>query len=293
MSEDALTLKSRERSLVGVLTRPDPENFSETKTALLLLNSGLLHHVGPNRISVLLARSLVTAGILSFRFDFSGVGDSPPADDDASFEERAIKDIQVVMDHLQREEGVERFVLYGMCSGAEAALAAALRDPRVWACVLVNGGLIGRDARIAAVPASLARTRARYYAKRLRSGRGLTRFLTLKTNYSALRKTVQALVRPARRSSSLDSYSGPRPDSYLDRLAQRDVRILIVYSEGSPTLEMYRSFLEEPIRRLQAAGKPISLEFVPNTDHMFTLEWSRKHLITTTRRWLADLCPAS
>ena len=64
-----------ERSnLLGVLTAPAAPHPGSP--AVILLNAGLLHRVGPNRLHVDVARRLAEAGFTSLRFDMSGVGDS-------------------------------------------------------------------------------------------------------------------------------------------------------------------------------------------------------------------------
>ena len=61
--------------LVGVATlgRPRPR-FA---TALILLNAGLVHRMGPFRLYVQMARRLAAEGYAVLRFDQSGLGDSP------------------------------------------------------------------------------------------------------------------------------------------------------------------------------------------------------------------------
>ena len=44
--------------------------------ALLMLSAGILPCAGPMRLHVRLARSLAQAGIPSFQFDLSGIGES-------------------------------------------------------------------------------------------------------------------------------------------------------------------------------------------------------------------------
>ena len=60
-------------SLVGILSRPMRSN--RNLPAILLLNAGLVHRVGPNRIYVRLARHFAALGFSVLRFDFSGIGD--------------------------------------------------------------------------------------------------------------------------------------------------------------------------------------------------------------------------
>ena len=66
--------------LVGVLSEPMIPSASGSPVGVVFLNSGLLHHVGPFRLYVDIARNLAELGLVSLRFDIGGLGDSslPP-----------------------------------------------------------------------------------------------------------------------------------------------------------------------------------------------------------------------
>ncbi len=115
--------------LVGIIS--EPSEFDPERPAVLLFNSGVMHHIGSCRLSVKLARAFASVGNLAIRFDFSGIGDSEPRRGTLSFEESAPKEAAEVMDYLQRKRGIKKFVLYGLCSGADAAFETALADERV------------------------------------------------------------------------------------------------------------------------------------------------------------------
>jgi pimeloyl-ACP methyl ester carboxylesterase len=116
--------------LTGVVTEP-AGGGSGDRIAVVLLNSGILHHVGANRLHVQLARRLAELGFLSLRFDFSGIGDSEARRDDRSFEHSAPLEVKDAIDYLQRQHGVSRIVLMGLCSGADVAHLTAIDEARV------------------------------------------------------------------------------------------------------------------------------------------------------------------
>lgn len=129
-----------ELPLVGILCEPEKDQAKTPGTAVILLNSGVIHRVGSCRLSVTLGRALVErAGITTFRFDFSGIGDSEARRGTLTANQAAIDEIQEVMDHLQRWKGFDRFILYGLCSGAFAAYRTALADTRILATVQLDG----------------------------------------------------------------------------------------------------------------------------------------------------------
>lgn len=118
-------------SLVGVLTEAAPGTGHEERPAVLFLNSGILHRVGSCRLHVQLARALSAAGFHTLRFDYSGIGDSDQRRDSLPFEESAVIETREAMDYLAKAKGVTRFVLMGLCSGADMAHDTAMADQRV------------------------------------------------------------------------------------------------------------------------------------------------------------------
>ena len=72
------------QSQVAVLNAP-PSGTNDL--AVIFVNAGLIHHIGPNRLHVLLARALGRQGVASLRIDLSGVGDSAPRADHLSIYE--------------------------------------------------------------------------------------------------------------------------------------------------------------------------------------------------------------
>ena len=100
-------------------------------TVVVILNSGLIHHVGACRLSVKLASLLSEKGIASFRFDHSGVGDSASRPGSEQFLDRAKNEVMEVCDALEQRFGVKKFILFGLCSGANTALYTSVFDSRI------------------------------------------------------------------------------------------------------------------------------------------------------------------
>jgi pimeloyl-ACP methyl ester carboxylesterase len=137
MSERACTFGS-ESGLAGILCEPHGGS-ARGVPGVLLLNAGLDHHVGPNRLNVDLARHLASLGFTSLRFDLSGLGDSEPRRDQRSDEARAIVDVAEAMEFLGERRGISGFVVIALCSGVDPAHVVALRHPRVCGAVFMNG----------------------------------------------------------------------------------------------------------------------------------------------------------
>ena len=126
--------------LVGILTQPEASAISNPSVAVILLNSGVIHRVGSCRLSVTLARTLVEqAGLLTLRFDFSGIGDSEARRNTLTAAESAVDEVLEAMDYLTREKQIKQFILYGLCSGAYASYRTAVKDPRVIGIAQIDG----------------------------------------------------------------------------------------------------------------------------------------------------------
>src|SRR5713101_5522058 len=137
MKEEAV-LFGEKKSLVGVVTDPPTTTGNHLRPAVILLNPGIVHRVGPGRIYVKIARALAAAGFVVLRFDFSGIGDSAVRHDNLQFEKSAIREAQDAMKFLKRSRDVEHFILLGGCSGALISLETACCDEQVLGAVLIN-----------------------------------------------------------------------------------------------------------------------------------------------------------
>src|SRR5690606_3143992 len=114
--------------LAGILARPARATAS---LALVCITAGLVHRPGPYRLYTELTRTAAALGIPALRFDVSGIGESHRAEVTSDAEHRAMEDVRAALDALQAETGCRRFVLLGLCSGAEVAHLVALADARV------------------------------------------------------------------------------------------------------------------------------------------------------------------
>jgi pimeloyl-ACP methyl ester carboxylesterase len=247
---------------------------------VLLLNAGMLHRVGPNRVHVRLARRLAAAGFVVMRFDYSGIGDSRPREDALPFAASAVEETRQAMDFLAESRGVTRFVLFGICSGADNALRAAGQDPRVVGAALIDSYNLPTVARV-----------LHMYANRLLSLHSWRRLLTGRSFIWSSARTARSLQRAA--SASHDGYASllPSREEYVaqvSRLAQRGASLYLLYTGESPGYVNYRRLLRKPIRRWPWRNR-IRVEYLRDTDHVFTLLGSQDRLLNAIEGWLAGL----
>jgi hypothetical protein len=127
--------------LVGILSHPAARRSALPSTAppaVIILNAGVLHRVGPHRLHVTLARRIAAAGLASLRLDLGGIGDSIASSDATSFRQSAVADTRAAMTSLGELIEARRFVLFGVCSGADNSIATALVDDRIAGIVLID-----------------------------------------------------------------------------------------------------------------------------------------------------------
>lgn len=276
--------------LVGVSAAPMDRVPGEARPAVILLNSGLIHRVGPKRLSVRLARSLSRCGARVLRFDLSGLGDSEPRRDGLSEVEGVVRDTREAMNHLEDCFGAETFLLMGVCSGAMVSFATALEDPRVVATALVDPLDFG--ASHLESPGAQKRTFTRHYWRSVRSkpvtAQRLLRLLTGKANYKRFLEVAGVQVRGLFSRQDESRVAGDHLASRFEDLGKKGVRVLLVYTEKGESLDYFDLTLAGHLDRLREIGR-IEVEVIPGADHDFSLPGSQDSLVRLVTDWVENL----
>ncbi len=271
--------------LVGVLTEASGPRSAgaEGRPTVILLNSGLIHRVGPNRLYVQMAREVARAGFDCLRFDFSGIGDSSVRTDSLPFVESGVAETSEAMDHLAAGRGASRFILAGLCSGGYFAFRAGCRDERVVGLALLNvRGHLGSEDKEEQDELEARAMRVHYRRVALSSSyRWKNVGKVLRGEFD-----VKGALRSLLPGSAPEERGDGRTDtSAYDALCARGVRVLHVYSEGDWSLDYLRVALDaDPKARL--SGPTSRFELVRGTNHVFSLGWSRRELVEHLIGWL-------
>jgi pimeloyl-ACP methyl ester carboxylesterase len=233
-------------ALLGITSEPVAGDGDRNQPAVILLNAGLVHRVGPNRISVKIARHLAASGYLVLRFDFSGIGDSGPRTDGITLKERAIREVQEAMDAISSRRGIDRFILLGLCSGADDSVRVACRDSRVVGCVLIDVSYVFS-----------AGYQIHSYAKRLFRFRSWMSMLLGRSDFWG--RVKQRFLSPFSKQRSEASEDWPVLDDAelveaLHSLSERGLRTCLLYSDDSPAYYNYRFKTRKRLVSLQQQG---------------------------------------
>lgn len=268
MSDEVLDVGGA-RELVAILSRP----CGTPRVGVVILNAGVLHRVGPHRLHVNLGRRLAARGFPTVRMDVGGVGDTPILEDAPSFQAGAVTDAATAMTAMTRTTGVERFVLFGLCSGADNGLATALADPRVVGMVTLDLPTYAtRRSRLRKVAERIADAHdptdvARWFAKQ------------------ALRR-----LRPPTIDPHADPDDGQRREvmprealgGQLTQLVDRGVALLSIYS--GVHRERY-NHADQVFEWFPALRGRIEHAYFPRANHSFTERAAQAALLDTITSW--------
>lgn len=236
--------------------------IASQETAVILLNAGMVHRIGPHRGSVELARAVAGAGFPVFRYDQSGLGDSPVSRQVSA--ERRHEELKAAMELVNARTGATRFVVGGICSAADDAFHLATLEPRVQGVLLLDG---------------LAYRTPGYWLRHLPP----RVFNPVKLwNWWRSRSHAQPGMENFR-----DWPSRQDAIAALKGMVSRDVRMLFVFTGGA-----YRYF--NHAGQLPAAlggaieSRQVSSEYWPDCDHTFYLKRDRSRLQQRVISWLSQ-----
>ena len=262
------------RSNVGVFTPATGEGAARSDLAVLCLNAGLLHHVGPHRMHVLLARALAARGIHCLRLDQSGIGDSAVRGDDTPAEEVPVREIEEAISELE-SRGCRRFILFGICSGAVTAAKAALDHSKIVGVVMVN---IGDDPNAEVNPQYAAQFYLKSSARNVRAWRNLVtgRARVLKLVKTLAAAAMQMLRVKYRAGATLEQGLGQA----IRKFEEQDTSVLVVASDRyAQFFELHRKTLDK------LANDYFKILTYPDTDHLFATLAAQRQLIEQVCLW--------
>lgn len=247
MNERVVQFGERRR-LVGTFTAP-AQGTAPHGVGFVMFNAGVIPRIGPQRMYVKFAREMAALGFPALRFDLSGQGDSRAATSTQGFERQAVADVRTALDHLAETQGLQRFVLVGLCSGADHSYATALEDSRVVGVVMLDPH---------AYPT--LRTHLNSALARLRRRGALG---------AAWRMLRQRLTRPRGHGAAGNGRVRPSKDAFargLVTLGARDTAVYLLYS-GSMTREYnYAGQFADGFRRYRLPAC-IRAEYVADANH--------------------------
>ena len=265
-------------SMVGIVTEPHASADASDKTAVIFINSGIVHRVGACRLHTQIARSLAPAGITSLRFDLSGIGDSDARRDTLSFEESSVIETREAMDYLASTKGIKNFVLAGLCSGADVAHLTAAADARVTGLVMFDAWCYRNVGFY-----------IRHYGPRLFK-------LSVWKHSIAVRREQMFAPKKAPAATGDDVvYEMPRyvrvfppkkkVAADLKNFAARKMNIFVVMTGGQEEIYNHQSQYESSFSGIDFGGR-LRVEFLKDATHIFTGLDHQEFLVREVGKWM-------
>jgi hypothetical protein len=290
----------------GVLSEPMAPRSADASPppALLLVNSGAVHHVGPNRLYVPLARHFAGLGFVVLRVDLSGLGDSEPHAGEpavAPYTPRGVRDIERWLAHLKRHARVGDCHLMGICSGGFQVFSAA-REGLPFAKVLSLNPVnfywtegMQLDVPLHDLNHQVVRIAAGYRKSLLDPQKWrklLAGEVDLALAMRVTRKRVSGWTRHRVRSIGRALHVPLKNDLGADlrRICESPTRLELIFSHGDPGLSILREQAGSMVDKLCRAGRLVILD-VPGADHTFSSQAARVGLQALLTERLAATAP--
>jgi alpha-beta hydrolase superfamily lysophospholipase len=276
--------------LFGIISepaRPADMASQSPRSVVILLNSGTIHHIGPGRLYVAIARQCAARGTSVLRLDLSGVGESPPRageNENTAYARGAHEDVAQAIRYVAARFGTANIHLVGLCSGAYHGLKAAVRGLPLRSVVVVNPltffwkegmSLDYADFQVTSEALRYRKTALQLSAwfKLLRGGVDVRAAVTVFT------RRLDAIIMHTAREAARTLRIPLRDDlaSELRRVAKHNIDMLFVFSSSDPGLSMLHEQGGSSVRRL-SRRHALRIAVVEGADHTFTAQWNRDKL---------------
>ncbi|MDB5335342.1 MAG: hypothetical protein JWN70_961 [Planctomycetaceae bacterium] len=297
---------SAEPDLFGILTEPVTPASANLPT-IIVLNSGSAYHIGPGRLHVHLTRQLATQGFRCLRMDINGLGDSvttDPSQENVTYPSTAFRDVDIAMEMLQRDYGMQKCVLMGLCSGAYTSFqsAASITNPALVESVLINPLTFFWKDGMTLDSAPVGELVAQHYylssalepKKWLKLLRGQTKIgitgavkllvQRLRPTGSRAENHVESVSLPARIASHPLQDDLPADLASIDQ-ARRTLAMFFAVSDPGYSILMHKA--KNQANALRQAGK-LQMSFIKDADHTFSRRSARKALLESMQEYLRE-----
>ena len=267
-----------EGRLFGILSLPS--RVARRHSGILLVNSGVVYRVGPNRMYVSLAREWAALGYTVLRMDIGGVGDSPALQgngENRPYSTHAVADVEAGIAALRRA-GVERVVVGGLCSGAHTTFHAGLSLDGIAGVMLMNPIVFyWKPTDSLDINAWRIYGESRRYKQSARSWRSWMKLLQGRVNllniasigWGRASEVVRAKLASIRRAGAAEDATSENPPRDLARIMARGTEVLLIFSDGDPGHDFLTLHYSRELVRLKRRPG-FDFRVIEDADHTFT-----------------------
>ena len=279
--------------LTGILCTPKdiatPTSTKPNRPAVIIVNSGSVHNMGPNRVYTHLARKLAELNFASLRIDIEGIGDSCALDTpnkNHPYQKNAVRNVFSAMRYLKQEKLASDFIIAGLCSGAHTAFHTALQENQekflIREIVLINPlTFYWKEGMSLDTPSEHQNIRDSIQYKN--SFRNLNSWKKLLTGKAETTYIASYILKRIYRQATMTKniflevlfQKKSRLAKDLVRVISKDIKIVFIFSSQDPGYQILLSEAKKTVRKL-IRSKKLSLEIIEGSDHTFSKMEMRK-----------------
>jgi len=295
--------------LFGILHLPEA---ARKDVGIIILSPGIKSRVAPHRLYVKMAKRFCEMGFFVLRFDPHGIGDS-----EGEIEERMSADfygsVQVgrfvndtidAMNWMQRKCGIPRFMLAGLCGGAITGLLAGAMDERVHSLL----GL-GIPVILDSVSTNQTKYMTRGQLEELRDGylrklldiKSWSRFLSLKSDYRLIYKSILTAVKGKAGNSRMNNIDFVNPTNSGEQtgnnfnpyfpLALHNMlsskKVLLIFSEADRLYwEFEEKYMTSYKNEFEKYKNNIEIYIAKDANHIFSFKAWQDEMLNISCAWL-------
>ena len=276
--EEAITIRVGNRFIYGILHSPDVPK--PLKIVVVMVNGGPQTRVGSHRLYTHLARYLCDQHLFVLRFDYEGLGDS-----DGQFLgfRHAGPSIEAALDFIDsRFKKKIKKILWSLCDGASASIMFGAQYSSKVAGIIICNPYISDEVHS-------ARTRLKYYyLKKSLSLDFWRRLMLFRINFLKSFKDILFFFllsygRFWESNTTRWALNSNLGDEVLESMKRFNGKVGIVLSTG----DLVAMEFNELLLRWKKSGDNsnwdrISLEYIKNADHTFTVPAEKKKMFALT-----------
>ncbi|RJP23587.1 MAG: hypothetical protein C4529_03835 [Deltaproteobacteria bacterium] len=283
-----------------------PVGAHRKNIAIILLSPGIKSRIAPHRLYVEMAQRYAMEGYVVLRFDYNGLGDSEGDVEEAFVADlygsiqrgRYVDDVIAAMDYMEKDLGMGKFILGGLCGGAITGLLAGSRDSRVAGLfglgipVILDGTQVDPAKYITEGQAE--RLRNMYFGK-ITDIAAWKRFLSFRSDFRVIwqvlfkRSPNSALQKPVAPSAPSNSNLNPIFPLAFQEMVFSSRKLLLIFSEMDRLYweynEKFWQYYESMYRNHM---EYIDVRILKNANHILSFPESREEMYKWTCEWLKE-----
>jgi dienelactone hydrolase len=271
------------------VTQPASGQVRQDK-AILFVNEGAHHGVGPQRLWVQLARRWASQGHVVLRFDITGIGDSPvrPGQRDlTTYGPMAIDDVKEAVSFLRSRSGARSVTALGLCSGSYHIYMAAVLGARIDQLIPINQPVFQWEEGMSPDEADLHAAVVAHTARQAQATKDPRKWLGILTGEIPLQRVLDFAKRrlmlvAQQQWQALERRTGLKLPSQLAlrlrKLARRGVQVHLIYGPDEMGYQTLMAEAAQEVSRLQAQGK-LALQLIAEGNHVFSDSGPMQQLI--------------